>query len=49
MVLAAKTRAVMNAAQIPKSEQFKMWGEAVMTVTELDNLIPVTWIGVTKI
>jgi hypothetical protein len=49
MVLAAKTRAVINAAQIPKSEQFKMWSEAAMTVTALDNLISVTWIGVTKI
>ncbi len=27
-VIAAKTRAVMNAAQIPKSERFKMWSEA---------------------
>jgi hypothetical protein len=42
-VIAAKTRAVMNAAQIPKSECFKMWSEAATTVTALDNLIPVTF------
>jgi hypothetical protein len=47
-VIAAKTRAVMNAAQIPKSEQLKMWSEAVITVTTLDNLTPVTWKGETK-
>ncbi len=44
-VIAAKARAVVNVAQIPKSEQFKMWSEAAMTVTALDNLIPVTWNG----
>jgi hypothetical protein len=42
-VIASKTRAVMNAAQIPKSERFKLWNEAATTVTALDNLIPVTW------
>jgi hypothetical protein len=47
-VIAMKTRAVMNAAQIPKSKQFKMWSEAAMTVTALDNLIPVTWKGETN-
>ena len=47
-VIAAKTRAVMNAAQIPKSERFKMWSEAATTVTALDNLIPVTFNGETK-
>ena len=48
MIIASKTRAVMNAAQIPKSERFKLWSEAATTVTALDNLIPVTWNGVTK-
>ncbi len=48
MVIAAKTRAVMNAVQVPKSEHFKMWSKAAMTVTALDNLIPVTWNGITK-
>ncbi len=38
----------MNAAQIPKSKHFKMWSEAVTTVTALDNLIPVRFNGVTK-
>jgi hypothetical protein len=37
----------MNAAQIPKSERFKLWSEAATTVTALDNLIPVTWNGKT--
>jgi hypothetical protein len=48
MVIAAKTRAVMNAARILKSERFKMWSEAATTVTALDNLIPMTFNGVTK-
>jgi hypothetical protein len=47
-VIALKTRAMMNAVQIPKSEHFKLWSEAVMTVTALDNLIPVTWNGISK-
>ena len=46
--IALKTRAVMNAAQIPKSEHFKLWDEAATTVTALDNLVPVTWNGTTK-
>jgi hypothetical protein len=48
MVIAAKRRAVMNAAQIPKSKHFKLWSEAAKAVTALDNLIPVTWKGETK-
>jgi hypothetical protein len=48
MVIESKTRAVMNAAQIPKSEHFKLWSEAATTVTALDNLISVTWNGITK-
>jgi hypothetical protein len=47
MVIAAKTRAIMNAVQIPKSKQFKLWSEAATTVAALDNLIPVTWNGKT--
>jgi hypothetical protein len=47
-VIAAKIRAVMNAAQIPKSKRFKLWSETATTVTALDNLIPVTWKGETK-
>jgi hypothetical protein len=47
-VIVSKMRAVMNAAQIPKSERFKLWGEAATTVTALDNLIPVTWNGIAK-
>jgi len=50
MVIAAMTRAVMNAAQIPKSKHFKMWSEseAATTVTALDNIIPVTFNGETN-
>ncbi len=33
-VIAAKTRAVMNVVQIPKSEHFKLWSEAAKIVTE---------------
>ncbi len=47
-VIALKKRAGMNAAQIPKSEHFKIWSEAAMTLTLLDNLIPMTWNGITK-
>jgi hypothetical protein len=46
-VSAAKTQAVMNVAQIPKREQFKLWSVAATTVTALDNLIPVMWNGKT--
>ena len=44
----SEDKSEMNAAQIPKSDHFKMWSEATMTVTALDNLIPVTWKGETK-
>ncbi len=47
-VITLKTRAVINAAQIPKSELFKLWSEAATTATALDNLILVTWNGMTK-
>ncbi len=48
MVIAAKTKAVMNVAQIPKNKRFKLWIEAAKTATALDNLIPVKWKGETK-
>ena len=44
----AKARATLSAAQVPKDEHHKLWGETVMTATVLDNLIPVTWKGETK-
>jgi hypothetical protein len=47
-VLAAKARGMLSAAQVPKDEHHKLWGETVMTATELDNLIPVTWNEETK-
>ena len=46
-MIAAKTQAIMNAAQIPKGKQFKLWSETATTVTALDNLIPVTRNGKT--
>jgi hypothetical protein len=46
-VILAKTRAIMNVAQISKSERFKLWSEAATTVTALDNLISATWNGKT--
>jgi hypothetical protein len=39
MVLAAKARAMLSAAQVLKGERFKLWGGTVVTVTALDNLI----------
>ncbi len=47
-VFAAKARAMMNAAQIPKDKRFKLWSKTAKTVTALDNLIPKTWKGETK-
>jgi hypothetical protein len=41
-VIVSKARAIMNVAQIPKGERFKLGSEAATTVTALDNLIPVT-------
>ncbi len=47
-MIVAKTKAVMNAVQIPKSECFKLGSETAKTVTVLDNLLLVTWKGETK-
>ncbi len=47
-VLVAKTRAMLSAAQVPKDEHHKLWGETVMTAIALDNLIPVKWKEETK-
>jgi hypothetical protein len=42
-LLVAKARAMLSAAQVPKDERNKLWGEkTVMTATVLGNLIPVT-------
>jgi hypothetical protein len=48
MVLAAKARALLSAAQVPKDERHKLWGETGMTATALDNPIPMTWNEETK-
>jgi hypothetical protein len=41
-VIAAKARAMLSAAQVPREECHKMWGEVAKTATALDNLIAVT-------
>ncbi len=41
-VLSVKARAMLSAAQVPRDVRCKFWGETIMTVTALDNLIPVT-------
>jgi hypothetical protein len=47
-VIAAKARAMLSAAQIPREERHKMWGEAAKKSTALNNLIAVTINGETK-
>ncbi len=47
-VLSAKARAMLSVAQVPQDKPYKLWGETIMTVTALDNLIPNTLNGVTK-
>jgi hypothetical protein len=47
-VIAAKARAMLSAAQVPREERHKMWGEVAKTATSLDNLIAVTINGETK-
>ena len=47
-VVAAKARAMLSAAQVPREERHKMWGEVAMTATALDNLVAVTVNGETK-
>ncbi len=39
---------MMIAGQILDTERFKLWPEAVKTVTHLNNLMPVTIGGVTQ-
>jgi hypothetical protein len=47
-VVAAKAQAMLSAAQVPREEWYKMWGEVAMTATALDNLVAVTVNGETK-
>ncbi len=47
-VIAAKARAMLSAAQVPREEHHNMWGEVAKTATALDNLIAVTVNGETK-
>jgi hypothetical protein len=41
-VIAAKARAMLSAAQVPREDWHKMWGEVAKTATALDNLIAAT-------
>ncbi len=47
-VIAAQARSMLIAGQIPNTERFKLWPEAVVTATNLNNLMPVTIGVVTK-
>jgi hypothetical protein len=47
-IIAAQARCMMIAGQIPDTEQFKLWPEAVKTATLLNNLVHVTIGGVTQ-
>ncbi len=47
-VIAAQARSMLIASQIPNTERFKLWPEAVVTATNLNNLMPVTIGDVTK-
>jgi hypothetical protein len=47
-VIAAQARSMIIAAQVPDLERFKLWPEVVMTVTFLNNLVPVIQNGETK-
>jgi hypothetical protein len=47
-VIAAKARAMLSVAQVPREEHHKMSGEVAKTATALDNLIAVTINGETK-
>jgi hypothetical protein len=45
-IIAAQARCMMIAGQIPNTERFKLWLEAVKTATHLNNFMPVTIGGV---
>ncbi len=46
--ISAQARSMMNAAQLTDKDRFKLWAEVVKTATFLNNLVPVTINGVTK-
>ncbi len=46
--ITAQARNMLIAGQIPNTERFKLWPEAVVTPTTLNNLIPVTIGDVTE-
>jgi hypothetical protein len=47
-VIAVQARSMMIVGQIPNNERFKLWPEAVVTATNLNNLMPVTFGDITK-
>jgi hypothetical protein len=47
-VIVAQARSMLIAVQILNTERFKLWPEAVVTATNLNNLMPVTIRDVTK-
>jgi hypothetical protein len=47
-VIASQARSMLIAGQMPNTERFKLWPEAVVTATNLNNLMPVTIGDVTK-
>jgi hypothetical protein len=47
-VIAAQARRMLIAGQIPNTKRFELWLEAVVTATNLNNLMPVTIGDVTK-
>jgi hypothetical protein len=47
-VLAGQARSMMNAAKLPDLERFKLFPEAAITATYLNNLVPVTLNGDTN-
>jgi hypothetical protein len=40
-VIPAQARSMLIAAQVPYLQRFKLWPEVVMTMTFLNNLVPV--------
>jgi hypothetical protein len=40
-LIAAQAKSMLIAAQVPDLQRFKLWSEVVMTVTFLNNLVPV--------
>jgi hypothetical protein len=46
--ISTHARSMMNAVQLSDKDRFKLWAEVVKSATFLNNLVPVTINGVTK-